>query len=351
MENRDNEEVLSPLVEMKVEVKAADINSGKQVVETETPLLEKKEEETPQKPEPEKKMLEEKTEATKVQPTVKKKASFGRKLIGVILCILLVISIMMTITLSCVRRLLSGDGLKNFIKSAFSGSFASQVYDDATDKMMAEVSDTLGIDVAAADEDEMEDMYYETISNLIAYSATGEGTAVDVEMWMDYFEDHQEEIAAASGREITDEDFDRLEEELNAANEELMEDFENNIEAEADEPVFQGYALLIGFSMSNVKYYCCVALTALLLILILCVFSRYADYAFIYLGVTFTVTGGLWFLVVAILAAVKSVGSWVSEGLGDYFGGLMKTNIIVAASILAGGIFLNIIGHIIRKQK
>ena len=58
------------------------------------------------------------------------------------------------------------------------------------------------------------------------YYMTGKGEPIDVDQWVEFFEDNREVIEDAVGEKMTEEDFDLIRAELEDANDEIMNEYE-----------------------------------------------------------------------------------------------------------------------------
>ena len=116
------------------------------------------------------------------------------------------------------------------LKSMFSGK-GIQIMLEASDVNMNFLSEALreyGID-----EDEIEGTFEgeakivsDTIDSTMNYYMTGKGEPIDVDQWMEFFEDNQEVLEEAVGEKMTEEDFDLIRAELEDANDEIMNEYE-----------------------------------------------------------------------------------------------------------------------------
>lgn len=116
------------------------------------------------------------------------------------------------------------------LKSMFSGK-GIQIMLEASDvntNFLSEALSEYGID-----EDEIEGTFdgeakivSDTIDSTMNYYMTGKGEPIDVDQWVEFFEDNREVIEDAVGEKMTEEDFDLIRAELEDANDEIMNEYE-----------------------------------------------------------------------------------------------------------------------------
>lgn len=116
------------------------------------------------------------------------------------------------------------------LKSMFSGK-GIQIMLEASDVDMNFLSEALS--EYGIDEDEFEGTFdgeakivSDTVDSTMNYYLTGKGEPIDVDQWMEFFEDNQEALEDAVGEKMTEEDFDLIRAELEDANGEIMDEYE-----------------------------------------------------------------------------------------------------------------------------
>ncbi|MCQ2521155.1 MAG: hypothetical protein MJ105_02155 [Lachnospiraceae bacterium] len=267
---------------------------------------------------------------------------------SVLLSILLCVSVVGTLSLACIRYFLSGDGLQSFVEKTFQGTVAASFYDVTTEMISEELSIKIGIEINDTEMEEISDMYYDTISDVIAYTATGKGEPLDVAMWVGFIEEHADDIEVQTGISLEDVDYDDLEAGLIEVNDQLTESLDEAKDSLADNRDYQIFSFVVGIALS-VKFYFAIGITCIIALLIIIIYNRFAGHSLTCLGINAMVSGALWGIVMGVLAIVKKASGLISAGMESFWGEMLKYGLITAGGLLVLGILFTIIGNAVRR--
>ena len=230
------------------------------------------------------------------------------------------------------RSVVSGGGVRAMVDS---NEFREEVMEDAF----------YGYNINGRDMDELEDffdgeteLFADTIEDSLNYYMTGKGDPIDVDQWMDFIEDNQDEIEDAVGEKITDDDLDEIREALEEANEDAKEQFDEESEDIVALKVIGRFFSIWNVIIPGLLIAVCIGLNIL-------VTRPYINKALNGNGITGLIAGILSLGVTGLISLLKTMAEDVEviENLIGYLGGVaLVTSVIIIvvsiAAIVAGGV-------------
>ena len=238
------------------------------------------------------------------QDAIKKKG-FGAKFIGVLLWLILVFSLVATALVLTCNYVITPMGLKGLAKSGVMDELV-----DADDYMNDAFSE-IGIKEKYLDSKDLENFRYQLYSDAIKFYLTGEGVAMDPDLFINLIKDNADDIEEKTGVELTKSDYKDLEEQLDDLNDEFAEEREEEFE---DEPAL----MIVAFLFKTSSLLILIAVDIFLCLLIMLVFGKNKDKSKIYTGVS------------SIFAAILTLGF-----VGLMFVGMEQTGSMEAGEIIA----------------
>lgn len=257
-------------------------------------------------------------------------------IVSVLLCIIICIASVIFMLFLSGRLLLTKVGIKQLINSTVSDEFHGAIQDAKDD-----IADIVGVDREVFDDREADELITETATSVLNFILTGEGDAVDPQIYIDYIEKHEDEIEDTMGHKIDDDFYEELEEELEAFNEEIKESYEEEFENDPDMEIIR--------TITSPKAVLIPALIiAGLIAIVFAVYNKYIDGSFISIGITCIVagviTGGFALLELLMIMAIDDeVFSLIFD--------IIKNNTFMEAAVsVVLGIILIVCGNMIKKQ-
>lgn len=293
-----------------------------------------------------------KEEKVKKQKIKLQEPKAGFKVLAVFLCIIMFPVMIYLYFAAQTNYYLSPAGIDLFLEQT---GYIDETLDDF-------LYDALYIDEASyyLSEEELQEcreMYQDTMHNAVRFCLTGEGDIVDVDAFMDFAKSHRKLLETAYEYELEPEDYEYLQEDLEYLNEYMTEYYADEIEY-LDEP-----AASIVKNLNRIISMKCLLLATgyilLVLIIMLLLFGKRQDKAFVYMSVPTIVSSVFMFIFAGFLKALALL-SESGDGILDFYledtqagsANLIANNALTIAGIVfAAGIALNIIGHVIRGKK
>ena len=293
-----------------------------------------------------------KEEKVKKQKIKIQEPKAGFKVLAVFLCIVMFPVMLYLYLAAQMNYYLSPAGIDLFLEQT---GYIDETLDDF-------LYDALYIDEASyyLSEEELQEcreMYEETMHNAVRFCLTGEGDVVDVDAFMNFAKSHRKLLETAYEYELEPEDYEYLQEDLEYLNEYMTEYYADEIEY-LDEPaasIVKNLNRII--SMKNLLL--AAAYIVLVFVLMLFLFGKRQDKAFVYISVPTIVSSAFMLLMAGFLKALALL-SESGDGLLDFYledtqtgsANLIADNaLLIAGIVFAAGIALNIIGHMIRGRK
>ena len=277
----------------------------------------------------------------------------GFKVLAVFLCIIMFPVMIYLYFGSQINYYLSSAGINMFLEQ-------SGYIEESLDDFLYEAFyiDEASYYLSEEELQQCKELYVTTMENAVRVCFTGEGEVIDVEAFMDFAKSNRKLLEAAYEYELEPEDFEYLQEDLEYLNEYMTEYYADELLYYFDEPA--------GTIVKNLKNI--VATTNLLLaaayivlvfVLMLIMFRKRQDKAFIYMSVP-TIISSVFMLLFAGFLKALAILSENGDGLMDFYledtmlssANLISNNaLIIAGIVLAAGIAFNIIGHATRDKK
>ena len=133
-----------------------------------------------------------------------KKKGFGAKFIGVLLWIILVVTLVCTAAVLTCNYLITPMGLKGLAKSG-----AMDELIDA-DEYIYDAFSEIGIKSSYLDSKKLEQFSYQLYSDALKFFFTGDGKAMDPELFVDLIKDNEDDIEDETGYTLSKSDYDDL---------------------------------------------------------------------------------------------------------------------------------------------
>lgn len=266
-----------------------------------------------------------------------KRPSTGIVVLNVFICIFLVLPILL-VALFAQSRYYVTDGATYLFKSVVDT-------DDIAEEFIEDIFEySLNIDYDDIDDDIKDDtkeLIDDMFGGMVTYAFTGEGTAFDIDAFVDYFDKHSDDIEDMTGYELTDDDLDDLRDML----EEELDDFEDSFDDIYSEDT---EFLKVFFAKETIIVPLAIVIIGLLIIF--ATFNVRLDKSLKYSGVTFIVSAVIMFCFSGILAAIFAAASEDVPEARDFFNMIVRNGIIVDVVVLAVGILFTIVGGAYRNK-
>lgn len=285
-----------------------------------------------------------------VQTIVKKKPSTGAVVGAVFICIAAAICMLAIFGASLTRYFFSKGGIKTLITES---TLLEDLNLDVTDAVINVGGKELKAALDQEGLDDYSDFCADMVIGSIDYVLTGEGDPIDVDMFMTFIEDHEEEFEEATGEKIDKKYLEDLEEELEKFNEEAQTQMKE-LRDSPDSPLFMleeyGEKITSFFNITQIIIPS-VILAVLLLVLFLLVFRHFVDKSLIYTGTTTTVSSIMMLTSSGLFKVILGIVGQFDRGMTGALDIIAKRGMMVAGCVLLGGILLIVAGNIVRKNK
>lgn len=288
----------------------------------------------------------------KKQKTKLQEPKAGCKVLAVFLCIIMVPVMLYLYFAAQTKYYLSPGGIDLFLEKT---GYIDETFDDFFYE--AFYIDEVSYYLSEDELQECRDMYEETMHNAVRFCLTGEGDVVDVDAFMEFAKSNKNLLEDAYEYELEAEDFEYLQEDLEYLNEYMTEYYADEIDY-LDEPAA---SIVKNLSRIISAAYLILAAAYILFVFVIMMvlFRKRQDKVYIYMSVS-TIVSSVYMLLFAGFLKALAVFSESGEGLLDFYLEdtlLSSTNLIannalaIAGIVLAAGIALNVIGHVIRGKK
>ena len=239
--------------------------------------------------------------STKTKPAA---ISNVRLVFIILLCFVLVPLIILIVSWSFVSTIASKEGIEAVMDGA--KDIAEDSMEDTID-IVDEVFDEAGIvvDVNEVFEDEeIMDLSETIVTNSLELALTGEVDEVfDVDEVMDIVEEHKDDIEKATDTTITQDDLDDIREELEAVNDEFVEEI-GDVISDTEESGFEEIAVLRSY-LSKTYLYTLLVISAIVLIVMYLFGGKFYSCPTKAVGISMIVSSILPLFVALILSVVK----------------------------------------------
>ena len=190
------------------------------------------------------------------------------------------------------------------------------------------------------DDEELEELCVTMISDAATYCVSGEGEPFQSERIIDYIKNHEDEIEDLTGEKITKDQYEELEEILDEANKEIIEEYEKEVmSVEGIEYIQMFFSSKLLFVIS--------AITLILFLSIFAIFNKRVHYSLDFVGAGLLLAALLNFVTTAFFAmVVKSANEPVVESvISIYYNRLYLfsgISIAVGLVMLVAGIVIGV---------